>query len=128
MAMMVVGQATEVAGQQFTSPTTPENTNTSVMPYANHLKPVALNPNHQNQVKPIPSILIKPVTFLHGEPYIKWTEAEVARMDVIGNLQHAVVGKFSYGWPDKEQLRKIIPAQCGIKGECQIGFSEIDMY
>lgn len=44
MAMMVVGQATEVAGQQFTSPTTPENTNTSVMPYANHLKPVTLNP------------------------------------------------------------------------------------
>ncbi|KAG5611101.1 hypothetical protein H5410_022382 [Solanum commersonii] len=42
-------------------------------------------------------------------------------MIVNENLQYAVVGKFSYGWPDIQELRKIIPKQCGLKGECNIG-------
>lgn len=43
-------------------------------------------------------------------------------MNVIENLQYAVIGKFSYGWPKLEELRKIIPAQRGVKGECKVGF------
>lgn len=41
-------------------------------------------------------------------------------MNLIENLQYAVVGKF-YGWPDIEDLRKSVPAQCGIKGDCRMG-------
>lgn len=38
------------------------------------------------------------------------------------NLQYAVVGKFFYGWPDLEEIRKTVPIQCEIKGDCKIGF------
>ncbi|WMV48459.1 hypothetical protein MTR67_041844 [Solanum verrucosum] len=37
------------------------------------------------------------------------------------NLAYAVVGKFSYGWPNIQDLRKIIPKQCELKNECNIG-------
>ncbi|KAG5568645.1 hypothetical protein H5410_064340 [Solanum commersonii] len=37
------------------------------------------------------------------------------------NLQFAIIGKFSYGKPDIAELRKAIPSQCGIKGDCSIG-------
>ncbi|KAH0705670.1 hypothetical protein KY289_010746 [Solanum tuberosum] len=37
------------------------------------------------------------------------------------NLEYAVIGKFSYGWPDIQALRKLIPKQCELKGECKIG-------
>lgn len=29
--------------------------------------------------------------------------------------------KFSYGWPELNELRRILPIQCGIKGDCSIG-------
>ncbi|KAG5631197.1 hypothetical protein H5410_002914 [Solanum commersonii] len=50
-----------------------------------------------------------------------WTEKEVKRMNILENLQYAIVGKFSYGWPELEELRMLIPKQCNIKGECKIG-------
>lgn len=31
------------------------------------------------------------------------------------------MGKFSYGWPEVQELRKLIPKQCELKGECMIG-------
>ncbi|KAH0639783.1 hypothetical protein KY285_036369 [Solanum tuberosum] len=31
------------------------------------------------------------------------------------------IGKFSYGWPDIQELRRIIPKQCELKGECNNG-------
>lgn len=43
-------------------------------------------------------------------------------MNVIEGLQYAVVGKFAYGWPELSEIRRIVPAQCGIKGECNIGY------
>lgn len=44
-------------------------------------------------------------------------------MNIIENLQHALVVKFSYGWPDMGELRRIIPipTRCRIKGDCHIG-------
>ncbi|WMV25922.1 hypothetical protein MTR67_019307 [Solanum verrucosum] len=42
-------------------------------------------------------------------------------MIVNENLEYAVIGKFSYGWPDIQYLRKLIPKQCELKGECNIG-------
>ncbi|WMV08314.1 hypothetical protein MTR67_001699 [Solanum verrucosum] len=42
-------------------------------------------------------------------------------MNIIENLQYAVIGKFSYGWPEIEELRIQIPRQRNVKGECKIG-------
>lgn len=58
--------------------------------------------------KNVVPILIKQVSYTNGVPRIQWTEEEVHRMNYIENLQYAVVGKFSYGWPDLEELRTII--------------------
>ncbi|WMV41340.1 hypothetical protein MTR67_034725 [Solanum verrucosum] len=64
---------------------------------------------------------MKPVAYLHGEPRVIWEEDEVEQMIIKENLEFAVIGKFSYGWPDIQDLRKIIPKQCELKGECNIG-------
>lgn len=66
-------------------------------------------------------ILIRPVTYLHGEPRIVWEEEEVLQMIHKENLQYTVIGKFSYGMPGIKELYKIIPTQCELKGECNIG-------
>lgn len=52
---------------------------------------------------------------------IVWEEEEVERMIIKENLQYAVVGKFSYGWPDIKELRRLIPKQSELKGESNIG-------
>lgn len=43
-------------------------------------------------------------------------------MNIIEGFQYDVVGKFSYGWPELQELHRIIPPQCGVKGECNVGF------
>lgn len=68
------------------------------------------------------SISRKEVTMVEGVPHIKWTEKEVDRMNQIENLQFTVIGKFTYEWTDLDELRRIIPQQCEIKGGCQIRF------
>jgi len=42
-------------------------------------------------------------------------------MNTIENLQYAVIGKFSYAWPEIDDLRIQIPKQCNVKGGCKIG-------
>ncbi|WMV47050.1 hypothetical protein MTR67_040435 [Solanum verrucosum] len=42
-------------------------------------------------------------------------------MIVNENLEYAVIGKFSYGWPEIQDLRKLISKQCELKGDCNIG-------
>ncbi|KAG5586609.1 hypothetical protein H5410_047043 [Solanum commersonii] len=42
-------------------------------------------------------------------------------MIVNENLEYAVVGKFSYRWPNIQDLRILIPKQCELKGEWKIG-------
>lgn len=42
-------------------------------------------------------------------------------MTVNENLEFAIIEKFSYGWPDLQELRRLIPKQCEMKGECKIG-------
>lgn len=66
----------------------------------------------------VPSIAIKPIKILHGEPYIKWSEFKVSIMSVIENLHHVIVGNFFYGWSDLKDLCIAIPVQCNIKGGC----------
>lgn len=41
-------------------------------------------------------------------------------MNSVENLDFSVVGKFSYGCLEIQELRKLIPTQCGVKGEVQI--------
>lgn len=36
-------------------------------------------------------------------------------------LEYVVVGKFSYGWREIQVLRRLIPIQCELKGEVNIG-------
>ncbi|KAH0746168.1 hypothetical protein KY285_007825 [Solanum tuberosum] len=64
--------------------------------------------------------LRKDFSMVEGIPQIKWTEEEVDRMNQLEDLQFAVIGKFMYEWNDLEELRRIIPLQCGVKGGCQI--------
>ncbi|KAG5606443.1 hypothetical protein H5410_027935 [Solanum commersonii] len=72
--------------------------------------------------KDIAPIEMKADEFVDGEPVVRWSEAEVIRMNTIENLQYAVVGKFYYGWPNMDELRKLIPQRCGTKRDCQIGY------
>uniref|UniRef100_M1CMH9 DNA/RNA binding protein n=1 Tax=Solanum tuberosum TaxID=4113 RepID=M1CMH9_SOLTU len=65
--------------------------------------------------------LRRDITMIRGIPQIKWTEEEVNMMNQIEELQFAVIGKFTHDWSDLEELRRIIPQQCDIKGNCQIG-------
>lgn len=37
------------------------------------------------------------------------------------DLQYAVVGKFSYDWPDIHELKKLIPKKCEFKADVNIG-------
>ncbi|KAH0639621.1 hypothetical protein KY285_036207 [Solanum tuberosum] len=78
--------------------------------------------------KDITPIEIKVVEFMDGEPVVRWLEAEVTRMHIIENLQYAVVGKFSYGWPNMDELRNLILQQCGTKEDCQIGYLQTDTF
>ncbi|WMV45111.1 hypothetical protein MTR67_038496 [Solanum verrucosum] len=86
-------------------------TSTPGCSYAEKLKPKATH---------VQSIPLKPVTYLHGEPQVIWEQDEVNQMIVNENLEYAVIGKFSYGWPDIQNLRKLIPKQCELKGDCNI--------
>ncbi|WMV55379.1 hypothetical protein MTR67_048764 [Solanum verrucosum] len=81
--------------------------------YANILKPKISNP--------YPHVSPKPVTFIHGEPSITWKSSEVKSLITQKNLQYAIIGKFSYGKPEVQELRRTLPRQCGIKSECTIG-------
>ncbi|KAK4348316.1 hypothetical protein RND71_031071 [Anisodus tanguticus] len=67
------------------------------------------------------SIPIKPIVYLHGEPTVRFEKKEVKVMIHQQNLNLAVIGKFSHGWPEIGLLRTAIPKQCGLKAEVNIG-------
>ncbi|WMV30610.1 hypothetical protein MTR67_023995 [Solanum verrucosum] len=64
---------------------------------------------------------MKEITYVEGIPQVEWTEQEVIKITHIEKLQFAVIGTLSYEWTDLEELRRIIPQQCDLKGDCQIG-------
>lgn len=77
--------------------------------YVDLLKPSTIHIPKNNgklRMEPIP---IKKPTYHDGIPRITWTEEEVKLMNTIENLQYTVIGKFSYGWPDLEELQYQIP-------------------
>lgn len=64
-------------------------------------------------VEPIP---VKPV---YTYSWMDWTE--VKRMKKLEFLQYAIVSKFVQAWSYLDDLRKNLPMQCDIKGDCKIG-------
>lgn len=75
----------------------------------NFLKPLHINASIENKRPNVEPIPIKNVTYIDGIPRVRWTKEEVDRMNIIEDLIYAVVGKFSYGLPDLEDLRIQIP-------------------
>ncbi|KAG5580971.1 hypothetical protein H5410_051598 [Solanum commersonii] len=82
-------------------------------------------PTYASTIKPThPScklVPLKQISYLHGAPRINWEEEEVNQMIINEDLQYAVIGKFSYRWPEIHELRRLIPKQCELKGEVNIG-------
>ncbi|KAG5627195.1 hypothetical protein H5410_012413 [Solanum commersonii] len=79
--------------------------------FADIVKGHSSSGNEKNvvEVQPIP---MKKLTLIDGVPTINWSASEIQRMNIIENLQSAVVGKFSCGAPDINELRDLIPKQC----------------
>ncbi|KAG5628245.1 hypothetical protein H5410_013463 [Solanum commersonii] len=103
MALTAIGQPpTEVA----------QIVNDKGLSYASTLQP------HTSKHVPLP---LKPTTYLHAEPRVVWEEEEVTQMIANEELEFTVVGKFSYVWLDIHDLRRLIPKQCDLKGEVNIG-------
>ncbi|KAK4378144.1 hypothetical protein RND71_000006 [Anisodus tanguticus] len=67
------------------------------------------------------AIPIKPIVYLHGETTVRFEKKEVEVMIHQQDLNLAVIGKFSHGWPEIGLLRTAIPKQCGLKAEVNIG-------
>lgn len=61
------------------------------------------------------------LTYVHGELPLLWWEEEVNNMIIQEHMQHAIIGKLLYGWPELEKLHQIITLQYEIRGECHIG-------
>ncbi|XP_060194982.1 uncharacterized protein LOC132624180 [Lycium barbarum] len=99
--------------------------NTTIPTQPNHLLPnqtyaTTLNPTISTTTYNL-TLPMKNITYLHGEPMVVWEEKEIDHMIIKEKLQYAVMGKFSYGWPDVKELKTLIPKQCGLKGEAIIG-------
>ncbi|KAF3614904.1 hypothetical protein FXO38_35418 [Capsicum annuum] len=126
MANMAAGQPLSMADQpsfdNFTSLSTKGMESETLQPtllvlnYTNILKSKSVilgNNSSTHKVDPIP---IKKQHFINGSPRVRWIEEEVNRMNIIKGLQYVVIGKFSYGWPDLEDLKLQLPGQLNVKG------------
>lgn len=58
--------------------------------------------------KDIKPILLKQIKYENIIPIVKWTKAEVTRANNLEFIQYAIIGKFTEGWPELEDLRKNI--------------------
>lgn len=75
-------------------------------------------------MQPLPIENIKPIEYLRGEPIVIWKKTEVRQSITQQGLQLAVFGKFSYGKSVINEVRKVIPIQCEVKGHYSIGLIE----
>lgn len=73
------------------------------MRYADLMKPNAIK-LHSKGVQ-AETISIKGLSLLNEVPRVTWTEEEVQKMNIMENTQYAVIGKFSYGWPELKDLK-----------------------
>ncbi|KAG5600021.1 hypothetical protein H5410_031391 [Solanum commersonii] len=70
-----------------------EKTKSNKGNYASLLKPLHMNSLNNDKAQ-------------NGVPSVTWTEDEVKRMNALENLQYAVIGKFSFGWPQLEGIKE----------------------
>ncbi|KAG5584967.1 hypothetical protein H5410_045401 [Solanum commersonii] len=89
------------------------NLNTKA-PYAAILKPQQTT---QNLLKNV----LKLIEFIHGEPTMRLTMEEREQFAREEGLHQAVITKFAYGKPVLSELRKLLPKQFDVKGNCNIG-------
>lgn len=64
--------------------------------------------------------------YLHGEPRVVWEEDEVTQMIANEQLKFAIVGKFSYGWP--ESIEEINTTTIWIEGRSKYRAIEQQIY
>lgn len=50
-----------------------------------------------------------------------WEKEKVNQIIINEDLQYTVIGKFPYSWLKMQELRRIVPKQCDLKGEVNIG-------
>lgn len=77
--------------------------------YEDLIKHVSLNSPQLKKGDQANIIMVKKPTFNNGVPRITWTEEEVHNMNIIENLQYAIIEKFSYRWLELEDLKVQIP-------------------
>jgi len=68
---------------------------------------------------PIP---IKYITYIHGEPTILWEEEEVETIIIKEVLPFAIIGNFSFGWSELEEILKLVLYCVRFKAECKARF------
>ncbi|KAG5610931.1 hypothetical protein H5410_022212 [Solanum commersonii] len=86
----------------------------------NYVELVKDSTPHRRNHGAVPPIQMKQIQYVERVPRIIWKGEEVNRMNVLENLQFAVIGKFSCGWPELDDLKVQIPKQLHIKGDCTI--------
>lgn len=69
----------------------------------------------------VEQIIIKQPFIINGVLTVIWIKEELWKMKIMVNIQYKVIGKFSYGFPDQEDLRIQTPKQCTIKEDYKIG-------
>ncbi|KAG5629478.1 hypothetical protein H5410_001195 [Solanum commersonii] len=87
------------------------NINTKA-PYVAILKP-------QQTIQNLLKTVLKPIEFIHGEP-VKFTMEEREQYAREEGLYQVVIIKVAYGKPVLSELRKLLPKQFDVKGNCNI--------
>ncbi|KAG5592381.1 hypothetical protein H5410_042895 [Solanum commersonii] len=82
--------------------------------YAATLKP-------PQTIQKLSKATLKPIEFIHGEPIMRFTMKEREQFAGEEGLHQTMIIKFSYGKPDLSELRKHLPKQFEVKGNCNIG-------
>ncbi|PHU18093.1 hypothetical protein BC332_13788 [Capsicum chinense] len=65
--------------------------------------------------------VLKPIEFIHGEPTVRFTMEEREQFAREEGLHQAVIIKFAYEKSVLSELRKLLPKQFDVKGNCNIG-------
>ncbi|KAF3667711.1 putative nucleolin-like isoform X1 [Capsicum annuum] len=96
--------------------TFPEIIYVNQVPYSSDVRSVTfdadsyeVHSNEQEEKLIQDSIMMKLVEYKNG---VTWIEEEAQKINVIEDLQFVVIGKFSYGCPELEDLRIQISKQC----------------
>lgn len=94
------------------------NVDNTKTPYATTLKP-------QQTTQNLSKATLKSIEFIHGEHTVRFTMEEREQFAREEGLHQAVIIKFAYGKSVLSELRKLLPKQFDVKGNCNIGQLDI---